>query len=50
MATVIPLKDKDVWGVLWELDNEHLDSLDKQEGHPNKYKRKEIEVKLVLEQ
>ena len=47
VATIIPHKEELVWGVLWELDMEHQASLDKQEGVPKVYNRKEIEVKRL---
>ena len=46
VATIIPHTEEEVWGVLWELDMEHMASLDKQEGVPKVYNKKEIEVKL----
>ena len=33
-----------VWGVLWELDIEHMQTLDKQEGVPRVYNRRTIQV------
>ena len=47
VATIIPHKEELVWGVLWELDMEHQATLDKQEGVPKVYNRKEIEVKRL---
>ena len=43
-ATIIPHPEDHVWGVLWELDREHEASLDRQEGVPSVYNRKEVEV------
>ena len=43
-ATVIPHTEDHVWGVLWELDQEHEASLDRQEGVPSVYNRKQVEV------
>lgn len=44
-ATVIPCPGKRVWGVLWELKNEDLKSLDDQEGVPlNIYRRLTVKV------
>ena len=43
-ATVIPREGSHVWGVLWELDQEHQDTLDTQEGVPSVYNRKVVEV------
>ena len=44
VATVVSKSGEDVWGVLWELDMEHLASLDKQEGVPKVYSRKKVKV------
>ncbi|KAJ8395767.1 hypothetical protein AAFF_G00028140 [Aldrovandia affinis] len=49
VATIEESLGKDVWGVIWEMSNDNLDSLDKQEGvgvgiyHP-------IEVKVTTEE
>eukprot|EP00090_Calanus_glacialis_P003268 TRINITY_DN12421_c0_g1_i1.p1 TRINITY_DN12421_c0_g1~~TRINITY_DN12421_c0_g1_i1.p1 ORF type:complete len:186 (-),score=78.48 TRINITY_DN12421_c0_g1_i1:50-568(-) len=45
-ATIIPTLDSQVWGVLWELDMEHLETLDMQESVPTVYNRKTVEVEL----
>jgi len=45
-ATVLEIPGEHVWGVLWELDLDHLPTLDKQEGVPRVYKRKEVQVEL----
>ncbi|XP_023326928.1 gamma-glutamylcyclotransferase isoform X2 [Eurytemora carolleeae] len=45
-ATLVPHEGEHVWGVLWELDQEHLETLDKQEGVPRVYKRMEVRVEL----
>merc|ERR1711936_529450 len=45
-ATIIPTRESHVWGVLWELNMEHLETLDRQEGVPNVYNRKMVEVEL----
>jgi len=37
--------EQEVWGVLWELDREHLDTLDRQEGVPRIYNRMKVQVK-----
>ena len=47
MATIVPHQGDHVWGVLWELDLEHLSTLDKQEGVPKVYKRIDIEAKII---
>ena len=47
VATINPDKNEDVWGVLWELDIIHMATLDKQEGVPKVYNRKNIEVEMV---
>ena len=43
-ATVIPRAGSHVWGVLWELDEVHQDTLDTQEGVPTVYNKKFVEV------
>jgi len=46
-ATIIEAPGDHLWGVLWELDHEHLATLDRQEGvHRNVYKRIHIPVEL----
>ena len=35
-----------VWGVLWELDTEHSETLDQQEGVPTVYNKKTVNVML----
>ena len=35
-----------VWGVLWELDNSHSETLDQQEGVPTVYNKKTVRVHL----
>ena len=35
-----------VWGVLWELDTEHSETLDQQEGVPTVYNKKTVKVTL----
>ena len=35
-----------VWGVLWELDTEHSETLDQQEGVPTVYNKKTVYVML----
>ena len=35
-----------VWGVLWELDQEHSETLDRQEGVPTVYNKKTVNVEL----
>jgi gamma-glutamylcyclotransferase len=45
-ATILELENTHVWGVLWELDMEHLNTLDKQEGVPRVYNRKNVQVEL----
>lgn len=32
VATVVPDKEENVWGAIWEIGNEHMESLDGQEG------------------
>merc|ERR1712130_738289 len=44
-ATVVETgNDEEVWGVLWELNIEHLTTLDAQEGVPTVYNRKAVTV------
>ena len=43
-ATIVPDAGAEVWGVLWELDMKHLETLDKQESVPTIYNRKSVEV------
>ena len=35
---------KEVWGVVWQLDKEHLSTLDRQEGVPRVYNRTKVQV------
>ena len=35
-----------VWGVLWELDISHSETLDRQEGVPTVYNKKTVDVTL----
>jgi gamma-glutamylcyclotransferase (GGCT)/AIG2-like uncharacterized protein YtfP len=35
---------QEVWGVVWELDREHLHTLDRQEGVPRVYNRTKVQV------
>lgn len=44
MATIVEAEGGSVWGVLWELDIEHRQTLDKQEGVPRVYNRRIIQV------
>ena len=44
MATIVEAEGESVWGVLWELDMEHMATLDKQEGVPRVYNRRTIQV------
>ena len=44
MATVVPDDGERVWGVLWSLDLDHMSRLDKQEGVPRVYNRKNVKV------
>ena len=41
-ATIVPSDGDHVWGVLWEVEDKHLATLDKQEGVPNIYNRIEV--------
>ena len=42
-------KGESVWGVLWELDMEHMATLDRQEGVPRVYNRRTIQVLRVTD-
>jgi len=46
VATIEEEEDSEVWGVLWQLSVEDLPKLDKQEGVPKLYRRKEVEVDI----
>ena len=45
MATILADEAESVWGVLWELEAEHLDTLDRQEGVPRVYTRRTVQVR-----
>ncbi len=38
-----------VWGILYELSNEDMEKLDRYEGHPNVYKRRQLTVYKKIE-
>ena len=44
MATIVEAEGGSVWGVLWELDMEDMETLDRQEGVPRVYSRQTIQV------
>ncbi|KAG5884656.1 hypothetical protein JTB14_005400 [Gonioctena quinquepunctata] len=45
-ATIVPKKDAHVWGAIWEIKDEDLESLDKQEGvHANIYYPINVDVR-----
>lgn len=44
VANVIESKGDTIWGGLFEITEEHLNSLNKCEGYPNVYKRKKLAV------
>jgi len=44
VADVVEDKNSKVWGLLYELTDEDLKSLDGYEGHPNFYKRRAVNV------
>ena len=44
MATIVDAEGGGVWGVLWELDREHMRTLNRQEGAPRVYSRQTIPV------
>ena len=47
-ATIETDPTSEVYGILWELDDEHLSTLDDQEGVSKKvYRRFEVEVMLI---
>jgi len=46
VATIEEEEGNEVWGVLWQLSIDDLPKLDKQEGVPKLYRRKEVEVDI----
>jgi len=49
VADVIRFPGKQVWGLVWRLTNDDLESLDRHEGHPKSYCRREMEILLRSE-
>lgn len=49
VADVIESPGKRVWGLVWRLSSEDLKSLDRHEGHPKSYCRREMEILLRSE-
>ncbi|OGK12121.1 MAG: hypothetical protein A2Y63_03180, partial [Candidatus Riflebacteria bacterium RBG_13_59_9] len=47
VATIVADETSSVHGVVWELTDEHLRSLDGYEGVPNLYRRKIVSVELA---
>ena len=47
VANIIPKKGEIVWGVIYEISEDDLKALDRQEGYPKTYDRKEITVFCV---
>jgi gamma-glutamylcyclotransferase (GGCT)/AIG2-like uncharacterized protein YtfP len=45
VANIVPKEKSVVWGGLWEIDKKDIQQLDRCEGHPVFYKRKEVIVK-----
>ena len=46
-ATIIPSPGDHVWGVLWQLEMKHLETLDDQEGvHKQIYERINVQVEV----
>ena len=46
VATIVEETGANVHGIIWELDNHHQDTLDKQEGVPKVYKRIQVQVSI----
>ena len=47
VATVIPSSSREVWGVLWDLTDEHIEALDRYEGVAiNAYVKEHLEVEF----
>lgn len=46
VADVIASPGKRVWGLVWRLSDSDLKSLDRREGHPKSYCRREMEILL----
>jgi gamma-glutamylcyclotransferase (GGCT)/AIG2-like uncharacterized protein YtfP len=44
VADLRPQPRSQVWGLLWSVTDHHLDELDRREGHPRHYRRREIDV------
>lgn len=43
-ANVMPHSTRKVWGIIVELDDDHLEAMDIYEGHPYHYERKKIDL------
>ncbi|XP_018318680.1 gamma-glutamylcyclotransferase-like [Agrilus planipennis] len=49
-ATIVPHKEHYVWGAIWEISNNDMPHLDRQEGvHVNIYKPLHVQVQLLNE-
>jgi gamma-glutamylcyclotransferase (GGCT)/AIG2-like uncharacterized protein YtfP len=46
-ANLEPDQDGHVWGVVWEVSEEALDSLDTFVGHPTFYRREDVDVEVA---
>jgi gamma-glutamylcyclotransferase (GGCT)/AIG2-like uncharacterized protein YtfP len=44
VADIVPAEGKEVWGLIYRLEEQDLRALDRYEGHPNFYKRVALEV------
>jgi len=45
-ANIVPSKGDVVWGVLYEVTDKAIEKLDRREGYPEHYGRKELSVEL----
>lgn len=46
VADIIETPGGQVWGLVWHLSEENLESLDQFEGHPTIYRRKEMIIQM----
>ena len=44
LANIVPSRQDEVWGVVYEITEEHLAKLDQFEGCPRYYQRRQVEV------
>jgi gamma-glutamylcyclotransferase (GGCT)/AIG2-like uncharacterized protein YtfP len=47
VADIVPDADHEVWGLIYEVTTNDLESLDKHEGHPDYYRRIQTAVQTV---